>query len=93
MQSFETKQDAVNHIEQCGFDQLDHRTFTTSGTYVLGHGEMDRPDIIVSRYKDGWGFTHNPYFFAGTLYASGRERCNVYADQDVCKQSEMECCA
>jgi hypothetical protein len=70
--SFPTKKEALEYLRS--IDELEESSktpgvFWETGTYYLSHGEYERPDYRVRRYKDGWGVHATYYYYAGTLYA------------------------
>jgi len=70
--SFKTKSEALNYLRS--IPELEESTkrpgiFWRRGTYYLNHGEYDRPEYSVRRYKDGWGIHVAYFYYPGTFYA------------------------
>jgi hypothetical protein len=85
--SFATKKEALEYLR--AIPQLEESAkrpgvFWETGTYYLSHGEYERPDYCVRRYKDGWGVHMTHYYYAGTLYApeDGRLWWDVWSERD-----------
>ena len=83
MLSFETKAEALEFLRSK--DTLDESQkkpgiFWSSGTYVLNHGEYDRPEYLPRRYKDGWGIHVKHFYYVGTFYApeDGRLEMDIW---------------
>lgn len=69
--SFSTKAEALEYLRSIPELQESSKggVFWGTGTYYLAHGEYERPDYRVRRYKDGWGIHVTHYYYGGTLYA------------------------
>lgn len=59
--SFSTKKEAAEFLHNkklCYYEGSRNleQSWSVSGMYVYSHGEFARPEYVVRRYKDGWGY-------------------------------------
>lgn len=87
--TFESANQARDFLQQfvdAGLlDQLDNRTYTQGGTYVLSHGEIDRPDYVIQKYKDGFKIKRKFYYQRNTYgrLADGPVNLHMHGNPDI----------
>ena len=72
MQTFKTKQDAINYLKsQKDLTEFKPGHFTPSGTYVLSHGEYSAPEYKPVYYPSlkAWRIYRKVFYYAGTFNA------------------------
>jgi hypothetical protein len=81
---FRTRQEARDYLISRGLVQwsANPNVFWAPGAYICAHGEYERPDYQVVRYKDGWGVKVIHYYYRGTLNVpkDGRIEYDVWGD-------------
>ena len=66
---FNSKAELIEWLERNGFWQLSNGSWYFSGRYDLSHGEYERPDYTLRKYRCGWSLHAKYYYFPGTFYA------------------------
>ena len=82
MQTFKTKKECREYLDklvQAGLlVDSGNGLWYERGTFVLQHGEYDRPDYKPVRYKGGWGIKAIYHYYCGSYRASQDGRVNIY---------------
>lgn len=74
---FKTEKEAVKYMStlvDLGLVDSHNNGYSISIPYYLEHGEYERPDYRVTKYKEGWGIKKVYFFYAGSLNVSEDSR-------------------
>lgn len=66
---FKTKKETREYLEKLNFDgPFNDGSYIPKGTYVLSHGEYQRPDYIPTFYKSlgGWAVKKVCFYYSNT---------------------------
>lgn len=67
--SFKTKIEAEYFLHDNGLEEDTNGAFYRPGTYILNHGENDRPEYRIRKYKDSYYIKKYFFYIPGDLFA------------------------